>query len=253
MGVLNITGTFDWKPPITVDEEIELINKGIWMPGSKDFDAVVGGNTVPCTGFDQVLGAILSQAKNSIDKINIFTHSNPTQIVFSGDLIQNQTLTDVTWTRYNQVPGLLSLDDFALAALNAPNQLFTVGKSTAHFTLEDVRERFTEDAIIFLFCCHSGTNPAFLQRVADTLRAQVFGFSAAMAYCPRFTPADHKTKTSATIDRKHIGINSCATFQDTDFNKIRDYAIKNNYVVWKAPSRPGERVINWARVKRREP
>ena len=66
-------------------------------------------------------------------------------------------------------------------------------------------EKFAEGAQIFLFACHSGTDPELVQNIADVFQVEVNSFTEEVFVCP----ATDKIKN--TIDRNFTGIGGCAS------------------------------------------
>jgi hypothetical protein len=231
---INIIGDFNWSPRLSLAQEVAQLQKGgnNWAPATADFQAVAG-NAMLASDFGEFLGAILVQRPHSIRRINVFTHADnhPPEIAFGGDIRMTPTRADVM-LNVNAGSNLISLDDQALNFLNTPGSNFSLVKQPLKkFTLKDVRERFTDDASIFFLACHTGSDPAFLQRVADTFRVTAVGFTPAIVYCPRFTTQP------PTIDRRHIGLSSCARGDTANFHRLKIMANTGEFIS-KPPSPP---------------
>ncbi len=50
------------------------------------------------------------------------------------------------------------------------------------FTVEDVRKKFADGAMIVLYLCHSGQDSAFLKQIAGFFGVTVIGFSDEIVY-----------------------------------------------------------------------
>jgi hypothetical protein len=220
---LNITGTFDWVPTLNLTQEIAQLVKGQWEPGTTDF-AAVAGTSVACQTFGDMLGVILAQPPGTVGRVNVFTHGERARIAFSGEIIPRMTIVDVMM-RVNSGPGLVSLDALALDNLKTPGLWFQVGTDPKQHTLADVRARFTANAIIFFYSCHSGGDRQLLQDVADTLGVMVDGFRPAIAYCPKFS------QRPPWIDRKHIGLGACNVFQADTFYHLAPTAANREWII----------------------
>jgi len=230
MGDINVIGSFDWDPPLkNSQQEVQLMIENKWEPGSKDFEAVAG-KSILCKSFLQFLGVILNQKPKSVGRINVFTHGNSDLIAFKGRLVPRTTMTDVM-LELSQGLDLKALDMQALDLINDTNRWFQVERNPTKYTITDIRSRFTDNAIIFFYSCHSGLDSQFLQAIANTFQIMVDGFKPAIAYCPKYSG------NPPLIDRKHIGIKDCSVYQTTNFYELAPYAASKNLIISTRPIR----------------
>jgi hypothetical protein len=191
--VINIATTFDnpWKGKIK--EEIAAIANNRWAPSSDDFRSLVS-SPIDVNHFHQLIGVILQQPKNSIERINILTHSNPDLIAFKGDITPRSTFAEVSL----EISSALSLQ---MLEQITDGTWFQVGKSKTKHTMKDVRSRFRKGAKVFFYSCKSATDPQLLQEFADKFQVIAVGFKKNIAFCPKFT--------SNSIDRRRVGLGDC--------------------------------------------
>jgi hypothetical protein len=227
---ITIVGTFK-NPFQSRAEEIKAMKENRWEPSTDDF-VDVGGKTVRAESYTSILTAILvdgaAETKpDSIARINIFTHANADLIAFLGTITPAGAMTNVSLN----VNSSLSKD--VLDNLNAAGVTFTVNAQTPalksrKFSIDDVRRRFTKDAVIVIYACKSGLDGSFVQKIADTFQVKVRGFSDLVGYFPIYDEA-----TSA-INRRQVGIGRNSQTKVTDFHKLDDHA----QAVEKSPRAP---------------
>jgi hypothetical protein len=78
--------------------------------------------SVEINHFYQFLGVVLKQRKGSIDRVNIFTHSNPSLIAFSGTITPRTSFAEVNLN----IESALSLQTLEKMT---PNMWFLIGRS----------------------------------------------------------------------------------------------------------------------------
>ena len=212
---ITIVGSFK-NPFKTRADEIEAMDKDRWEPSTDDFVAV-GGKTVTVDNFLTIFGTILVDGTRetkpgSINRINIFTHANPSMIAFSGQITSAGAMATVTLHGNGALtPGdLQALTQGQTFSVNSTNKTL----AAKAFTLDDVRRRFAKDAVIVIYACKSGIDTSFLQEIADTFQVKVRGFSDLVGYFPKYTQG------SNTIDRRHVGIGRNAAVKETDFHQL---------------------------------
>jgi hypothetical protein len=227
---ISVAGQFDNPFSGDLAKEIAAMQGRRWAPSTDDFVAVAG-NAIVSDSLDQFASTILFEGATpkerpvkSLGRVNVFTHANPNLIAFTGTITPQTISSDVML----DVPSALSSS--TLQTWNAPGFfLILPSNPKKHFTLDDIRSRFSgTDAKLVLYACHSGLAPTFLQKIADTFQVTVIGFKDVIAYCPTFTVSP------LTVDRKHIGIGSCAGAV-TDFHNLLNDSSK---IVIKTPTPP---------------
>ena len=194
-------------------KEVDAIKNARWGPTSDDFTDITV-NSLKCDSFAQFGAAILltpqgkERPKQSIGRINLFTHANPDLIAFKGTVKPLSIGVDV------QLEVGTGLQTNALQTWNASGFFLEDPSTKKRYTLADIRARFTgKSAEIWLYACHSGVDGTLLQETADTFQATVIGFIDAIAYCPTFT------ESPPSINRKRLGVKDCSNAV-TDFRTL---------------------------------
>lgn len=206
--VLNLVADFP-NPWSSTAAEIEAIKKNAWTPSSDDFAALVS-RSYTVKHFHQLIGLVVRQQKASVERVNIFTHSNPDLIAFSGTITPRSTFADVSLNTRSA----LSLDQLEkITSLT----WFKVGKSKRTYTMQDVRARFTKNALVVFYSCKSAMDARLLQEFANKFHVTAMGFKEKICYCP--------THTGNRINRKVIGIGSNCKHKGSDFTGIDRYGV----------------------------
>jgi hypothetical protein len=201
---IDIVASFPnpWKGSIS--KEIAAMRAGAWAPSSDDFAAAVKTST-EVEHFYQMIGIVLKKPKGSVQRVNIYTHSNPFLIAFKGKIVPHTTFAEV----------LLNIDSSlsheALQKLT-PSTWFMVGKSKKKYTFNDVRERFTKNAKVFFYSCKSGVDALLLQDFANLFQVTAVGFKDNICFCP--------TYTGNRINRQHYGLGRGCQHSGTNFLTI---------------------------------
>jgi hypothetical protein len=190
---LNLVGDFKWDPPQTDAQLLAELAGNRWSPATADFEAVPGGTPVVTPTFGHMLGAIVTQAKGSIARINLFTHGDKTVIGFGGE-IKPMTVTraDVMINVNSSGNDLIAMEPTGMANLSQPGVTFTLGSKT--LTVQDIRDRFAKDAQIVLYACHSAQTASFLKSIATFFGVKVVGFKVEIGYYPPVQDVPSKFK-----------------------------------------------------------
>jgi hypothetical protein len=190
-GEVTILAIYGWQPPITEQTEVEFLLNGKWHPWYADYVEITGVKMRTGPGdFIALLGMITEYKPKSIKRLNFFTHANKTVIGIAGYVEPG----NVVFTSY--------VDDTQIAGYASSGLSFTYNKQ--NFNLDDVRARFSDDAIFVLYGCDVATDPTtLLAALKDLLKVTVIGFKDKNVYCP-----PRQTIGSATFNRKgeKIGI-----------------------------------------------
>ena len=202
--ILNIVTTFPnpWKGKIT--EEIAALSENRWAPSTDDFEALVK-DSHPADHFYHLIGYIVRQPKGSIERINIFTHSNPELIAFKGTINPKTTFAEVLL----ETQSALSLE---MLENITSGTYFEVGRKKTRYTMTDIKERFTKDAKVFFYSCKSGVDTQLLQEFADKFQVTAVGFKDNICYCPKYT--------ARSIDRQYVGIGKSCGSKGSNFTAI---------------------------------
>lgn len=202
--VINLVANFPnpWKGRI--QQEIAAIGKNAWAPSIDDF-AAVATNSVQVDHFYQLLGVVLKQPKGRVDRVNIFTHSNPRLIAFKGTITPRSTFAEVRL----DVASALSLE---MLEKMTPSVWFQVGRSKKRHTVADVREHFAKGAKVYFYSCKSATDVHLLQEFANTFQVTAVGFKDNICFCP--------TYSGNRIDRRHVGLGKRCSDQGANFAAV---------------------------------
>lgn len=217
---ISLIGTY--KNPWSESAEVDAMAHDHWSPTTDDFSAVAGSGAKRVTSWGSVLQVILTDgdaesSPGSISRINIFTHANENFIAFSG------TVAAQDGNVMLHVPTALSED--TLSQLNSGITI-NVDSSNAKlkakkFVLDDIRKRFTKDAVIVIYACHGAVNGAFVQHIADTFQVKVRAFTDVIGYYPSFDEAEPGAKIPARVtNRKKVGVGRNSKVKVTDFHDL---------------------------------
>jgi hypothetical protein len=187
---ISITGDFSFTLGITIAQEVQMVQSHTWAPSTVDFAGVVartGAPSIRAADFSAVLNVIVNSPKKSIQRINVFTHSNPGYIALGGSIDSTAQLSpNVTLNTNTPQLFLIALDASTLLYLRNGGT-FGPNSNPQQFSLVDVKDRFVKPAQIVFYACHSGTDATLLQDIASTFGITAKGFSSPIAYCPGFT------------------------------------------------------------------
>src|SRR5207249_589325 len=104
------------------------------------------------------------------------------------------------------------------------------------FTMDNVRTRFTKDAIIVIYACHGAVDAKFVQRIADTFQVKVRAFKDVIGYFPSYDEADPAAKRGAKVtDRNRVGVGYDSKVKVKDFHKLDSNATDRSP---KPPAKP---------------
>jgi hypothetical protein len=207
-GEVTILASFVWSPPISATTETDYFLNHKWHPSFADYVEITGLTpTSAPADFIALMGAITEFKPRSIKRLNFFTHSNKKVIGISGTIDD----TDVTFTK--------DIDEAQIASYAASGLSFSVGSQT--FSLDDVRGRFTDDAIFVLYGCDIAFDPTtLLTALKDLLKVSVVGFKDKNAYCPPAQTAGTPfNRTGEKIGVLKSGF-SCASDSTRDWRSL---------------------------------
>jgi hypothetical protein len=207
-GEVTILTSYPWNPPIDEKTEVEYLLNGKWHPSYPDYSEITGIQVNDTPGnFIALLGMITEYKNKSISRLNFFTHANKTVIGITGYMDS----TNVYFTAH--------VDQTEIANYASSGLSFTYKKQD--FTLDDVRARFTDDAIFVLYGCDAAFDPTtLLTALKDLLNVSVIGFKDKTVYCPS------QTVGSTVFNRKgeRIGVMKkdfkCADDSTTDWRSL---------------------------------
>src|SRR5215470_18113223 len=121
MPEICVVADFPFDPKVSVADEIKMIQKGTWAPSTADFSGVVtrtGATAVQVSSFADFLGVIARSPKNSIERLNVFTHADRGLIAFGG-YINSTAVASPDVELYTNGPSqfLIALDSSSLTFL----------------------------------------------------------------------------------------------------------------------------------------
>jgi hypothetical protein len=171
-GEVTILASFVWDPAIDGATEIQFLLAGKWHPGFADYVEITGVKTKVAPGnLIALLGEIAEYKPKSIKRLNFFTHANKTLVGIEGFM-------DSTNVFFRS-----SVDETEIAGHASAGLSFTHKKQ--NFTLDDVRDRFAEEAIFVLYGCDIAFDPTTLLTAwKDLFQVTTIGFKNKMVFCP---------------------------------------------------------------------
>lgn len=219
---LSVFGAFD--NPWVEKDEVDAMAHNRWEPTSDDFGAVAGKSAVKVDSWKGLMQVILTNggaesAAGSISRINIFTHANSNLIALAGHVRPGSPAASVTLTVDSAISEetLDQLDSGITISVASKNAKLASKK----FVMDDVRNRFTKDAVIVIYACHGAVDVAFVQRIANTFQVKVRAFKDVIGYHPSFDDADSAAKQAARVkNRRNVGVGYKSTVTFDDFHKL---------------------------------
>ena len=225
---ISVVGSFDnpWKKEA---DEVDAMAHDRWEPTSDDFRAVAGSSAVKVDSWKGLMQVILTNgdaesAAGSISRINIFTHANSNLIALAGHVRPGSAAASVTLTVDS------AISEETLDQLDSGITMNVVSKNkklaSKKFAMDDVRKRFTKDAVIVIYACHGAVDTAFVQRIADTFQVKVRAFKDVIGYYPSFDDADPAAKRPARVtNRRKVGVGYNSKVKVDDFHKLDSNAV----------------------------
>jgi hypothetical protein len=219
---VTVIGNFS-NPYGGMQKEVQAMKENRWEPTTDDFKDVAG-NALTVDSYLGILYVILvngdkESSAGSISRLNIFTHANAELIAMSGTVSPGGMTTSVS-LRVNS-----ALSEETLENLNKGVTFSVPSKSKAlaakKFTLQDVQKRFTKDAVIVIYACHSGLSGSFMQDIADTFQVKVRGFSDVVGYFPSYSEDPAKV-----TNRRRVGIGHDSPNKVNDFHELDSKAVE---------------------------
>lgn len=227
---ISIVGSFDnpWKNEA---DEVDAMAHDRWEPTSDDFMAVAGKSGIKVSSWKGLMQVILTNtngdaesAAGSISRINIFTHANSNLIALAGHVKPTNAAPAVDLLVHS------AISEETLDQLDSGITMNVVSKNkklaSKKFVMDDVRKRFTKDAIIAIYACHGAVDTAFVQRIADTFQVKVRAFREVIGYYPSFDDAGPATKRPARVtNRRKVGVGYNSQVKVDDFHKLDSNAV----------------------------
>ncbi len=225
---ISVVGTFN-NPWNRETDEVDAMSHDRWEPTSDDFRAVAGKSAVEVDSWKGLMQVILTNgdaesAAGSISRFNIFTHANSNLIALAGHVRPGSAAASVTLTVDN------AISEETLDQLDSGITMNVVSKNkklaSKQFVMDDVRKRFTKDAVIVIYACHGAVDTAFVQRIADTFQVKVRAFKDLIGYYPSFDDADPAAKRAARVtNRRKVGVGHNSTVKVDDFHQLDSNAV----------------------------
>jgi hypothetical protein len=240
---ISVFGSFDnpWKNQA---DEADAMAHDSWEPTSDDFQAVAGNSGVKVTSWKGLMQVVLTNgdaesAAGSISRVNIFTHANSNLIALAGHVRPTNAAPSVTLT----VDSAISED--TLDQLDSGITMNVVSKNktlaSKKFVMDDVRKRFTKDAVIVIYACHGAVDTAFVQRIANTFQVKVRAFNEVIGYYPAFDYADAAAKRPARVtNRRKVGVGYNSKVKVDDFHQLDSNAVDRSPKALSQPASTGD-------------
>lgn len=223
---ISVVGSFDnpWKKEA---EEVDAMSHDRWEPTSDDFRAVAGKSAVELDSWKGLMQVILTNgdaesAAGSISRVNIFTHANSNLIALAGHVRPGNAAASVTLAVDS------AISEGTLDQLDSGITINVVSKNkklaSKKFVMDDVRKRFTKDAVIVIYACHGAVDTDFVQRIADTFQVKVL--KDVIGYYPSFDDADPAAKRPGRVtNRRKVGVGYNSKVKVDDFHQLDSDAV----------------------------
>jgi len=235
---ISLFGSFDnpWKKQA---DEVDAMAKNRWEPTSDDFAAVAGKSSVKVDSWKGLMQVILTKGgaespTGSISRLNIFTHANSNLIALAGHVRPGSASASVTLAVDSAISEdtLNQLDSGITMNVVSNNKQLAAKK----FVMDDVRKRFTKDALIVIYACHGAIDTAFVQHIANTFQVKVRAFRDVIGYFPSYDEADPEAKQPARVtNRRKVGVGYNSNAKVDDFHQLDSNAVDRSP---KKPSQP---------------
>jgi hypothetical protein len=226
---ISVVGSFD-NPWTKEADEVDAMSHDRWEPTSDDFRAVAGKSSVKVDSWKGLMQVILTSddaesAAGSISRVNIFTHANSNLIALAGHVRQPGTAAASVTLKVDS-----AISEETLDQLDSGITMNVVSKNqklaSKKFVMDDVRKRFTKDAVIVIYACHGAVDTAFVQRIADTFQVKVRAFREVIGYYPSFDDADPAANRPAKVtNRQKVGVGYNSKVKVDDFHKLDSNAV----------------------------
>ena len=93
--------------------------------------------------------------------------------------------------------------------------------ASKEFVMDDVRKRFTRDAVIVIYACHGAVDTAFVQRIADTFQVKVRAFREVIGYFPSYEEGDPAAKLAGKVtNRRKVGVGYNSKIKVDEFHQL---------------------------------
>ncbi|VVB73070.1 Uncharacterised protein [uncultured archaeon] len=181
--------------------EVTAAISGNWYPSSVDLAATAhgsGGGTGVAT-ISGLLNFIASKNPNSIEALDLIGHSNANGFALAGTI----TADDVLWNP-NGLIDQVSLRD-----------------SQTRKRIEELRNRFRQNARITLYGCHSGGSGYLLSEVSNAFGVCSAGFQNEITWCLGWSEPS-KTINSRGKIAINPASNDCSTYKSTIYDLAPD-------------------------------
>jgi hypothetical protein len=179
-------------------KEKDLAAASTWFPSTVDFQAVAGKNTTIVNTAFGLLLAIINSPK-PIKRLNFFSHGKTGLISFEGTIDPKGTsvsFANGSDKAFGQIFGKVDAiaDPYAATwGTKGENSSQKITLDKTDVSLDDIRAKFTTDAVIFLYLCNGGTDPLLQQQVANAFKVTVKAFSSqTVFFVPNNFPQNRK-------------------------------------------------------------
>jgi hypothetical protein len=243
---LNFVASFP-RPAWSIDKEKKLALASTWFPSTVDFQAVAGRGSI-VVGDVWTFVLEIAKSKKPIKRLNFFSHGNSKVITCAGAVLLDGTDVSLsvgdrtTWgqifgdTRAIAMPYSQDMQGHTNWGDHGELSANKINVNNADVTLDEVRAKFAEDAVIWLYICHAAGDPLLAQQISNAFQATIKGFNNAIVFCP---PDDFPS------NRKHkvtIQTTTVQTACDQEKGKSRaldfHWLDKDQHVRTFAPKKP---------------
>jgi hypothetical protein len=207
---LFLVGSFPKPASWTYTREKQQIVTGKWFPHTLDFQAVAGKGSIEVTSCWDFLLKI-SQTSSSINRLNFFSHAKTGLIALEGVLAEDGSYVSLAksgadggWTQVHAGTGTI-VDPYAgIWGDHGENSKATINVGGINLSLDQIRAKFSEEAVIWLYLCHGASDPKLIQQIANTFQVTVKGFTKELVYCaPNNFPTSRQHAVAVLTTVKH--------------------------------------------------
>jgi hypothetical protein len=222
---VNLVGKFPRPSSWTDAKEKSLIAAGSWFPHTADFKGVAGTQSIEVADAWDFLLKII-EAKSSIRRLNFFSHAKTGLVAMEGTIAEDGSSVSLApsganakWTQIFSTKAIVDPYGGTWGSSGEDSGSIQVKVGTKSFSLDDVRRKFTKEAVIWLYLCNGATDPMLHQNIANTFQTTVKAFTPEIVYCaPSDFPQSRKHKVTPLTTQKHIDScpNAVADFRQLD-------------------------------------
>ncbi len=174
---LNVYGEYAQGPWRTPKEIVAAANsnRDEWFPGKLELRQMASSGAGVVEGAPNVWNLLCLIVRYKPARVNIFTHATSGYIGMSGTVVKGNVY-------FAKSPAA----EFGPETINeAGEDGFTFSDAkTKGATMGDVHQALGTSSQIVVYACHSGSDTAYLKRLAKLLRTKVGGFDQSIRFYP---------------------------------------------------------------------